>query len=175
MKKIIISSKNPVKIKATIDGFRKMFPEQDFEIEGISVSSDVSDQPMSDSETMLGAYNRATKASANQSDADFWVGIEGGIEDKNLEMESFAWVVIKSLNKVGKGRTGTFLLPEKVSELIRKGKELGEANDIVFGMTNSKQKGGAIGILTNNLIDRSQFYTEAVILALISFKNEDLY
>jgi len=62
MKKIIIASKNPVKINATLSGFQRMFPNEQFEIESVSVSSDVSDQPKSDSETFRGACNRANNA-----------------------------------------------------------------------------------------------------------------
>lgn len=176
MKKIVIASKNPVKINATLCGFQKMFPNEQFEIEGVSVPSGVSDQPKSDSETFSGAWNRADNACKEKSDADFCVGIEGGIEKKNSDMEAFAWVVIKSRNGgFGKGRTGTFFLPPQIAELIKQGKELGEADDIVFGRTNSKQENGAVGILTDNVVDRTKYYTEAIVLALIPFKNEKLY
>ncbi|MBQ0741266.1 DUF84 family protein, partial [Aquimarina celericrescens] len=37
------------------------------------------------------------------------------------------------------------------------------------------QKSGAVGILTGDIIDRTAYYTEAGILALIPFKNADLY
>lgn len=37
--KIVVASKNPVKINAAREGFKKMFPEVDFEVEGISVPS----------------------------------------------------------------------------------------------------------------------------------------
>ena len=53
--------------------------------------------------------------------------------------------------------------------------ELGEADDIVFGQSNSKQKSGAVGLLTGDIIDRKSLYEEAVVLALIPFKNEELY
>lgn len=176
MKKIIVASKNPVKINAVLIGFQKMFPNEQFEITGVSVLSDVSDQPKSDSETFLGAKNRADNACKQNPDADFCVGIEGGIEEKNSEMEVFAWVVIRVKdNGFGKGRTGTFFLPPKIAELIRQGKELGEADDIVFGRNNSKQKNGAVGILTDNIIDRTKYYTDTVVLALIPFKNKQLY
>lgn len=174
--KIVIASKNPVKINATLNGFQKMFPETHFEVEGVSVSSNVGEQPRSDMETFTGAINRAEGASKEITDADFWVGIEGGIEEKQSDMEAFAWVVIKSSNgKYGKGRTGTFFLPLKVGELIRQGKELGEADDIVFGRSNSKQENGAVGILTGNAVDRTEYYTEAVVFACIPFKNKELY
>jgi non-canonical (house-cleaning) NTP pyrophosphatase len=59
--------------------------------------------------------------------------------------------------------------------LIKEGKELGEADDIVFQKENSKQKTGAVGLLTGNVLDRTSYYKEAIILALIPFKNKDLY
>ncbi len=174
--KIVVASKNPVKINATLNGFKKMFPEMIFEVEGISVPSNVSEQPTSDAETFTGALHRVDNASKEITDADFWVGIEGGVEEKQSEMEAFAWIIVKSNNgKYGKGRTGTFFLPAKISELIKQGKELGEADDIVFGRTNSKQENGAVGILTGDVVDRTKYYTEAVIFACIPFKNKELY
>ena len=177
MKKVIIASKNPVKINATKIGFEKMFPNDNFEFEGISVSSNVSDQPTDEKETMLGASNRANNASVAVPDADYWIGIEGGIEKSNEEMCTFTWIVIKSngTDIVGKARTGTFFLPPKIVELIDSGKELGDAGNIVFGQTNLKQKGGAVGLLTDDVVDRTKFYSEAVVLALIPFKNPKFY
>jgi len=176
MKKLVVASKNPVKIAAVRDGFRKMFPEETFLLDGVSVTSGVRDQPMSDAETMEGAWNRAHRAADAAPDADFWIGIEGGVEDNAEELESFAWVMIKSCEgKIGKGRSSAFFLPQKVAELVRQGKELGEADDIVFARTNSKQENGAVGLLTHNAIDRTHYYTDAVILALIPFVNAALY
>jgi len=66
-------------------------------------------------------------------------------------------------------------LPAKVSHLIAGGMELGTANDIVFNVDNSKQKTGAVGLLTHSRIDRVELYKHAVTLALIPFVNPDLY
>src|SRR5687768_10746943 len=149
MKKIIVASTNPAKINAALDGFLRMFPEEEFDVQGVSVESGVSDQPMSDQETFQGALNRATNAKQAVADADFYVGLEGGIEAKGDDMEAFAWIVVISRDgKVGKGRTGVFFLPPQVAALIHEGKELGEADDIVFNKQNSKQANGAVGILT---------------------------
>lgn len=175
MKKVIIASKNPVKIQAVKEGFTKMFPSQAFEFIGVSVPSGVSDQPLSDPETFRGAKNRAENAFIKTPDADFYVGIEGGIEQTNHEMQAYAWVVIKAENAYGKSKTSTFFLPEKVVELVNSGLELGEADDLIFKRQNSKQKVGAVGILTGEVIVRSSYYSEAVILALIPFKNKGLY
>ena len=174
--KIIVASKNPVKINAALSGFQKMFVGHTFEIEGVSVASGVSDQPQTDAETLQGARTRVENACAQYPNADFWIGIEGGIEEHHHEMGAFAWIVIQSKDgQVGKGRTGVFFLPPQVAQLVREGKELGEADDIVFGRTNSKQENGAVGILTDNIIHREQYYATTVVLALIPFKNKELY
>ena len=173
--KVIIASLNPVKINAVKEGFGKMFPAQTFSFHGVNVTSNVSAQPMSDSETFEGASNRASNAMKVLPDADYWVGIEGGVEQKGSDMEAFAWIIIKSTHGDGMARTSTFFLPDRVVELINEGKELGDADDIVFGQSNSKQQNGAVGILTGNVVDRTSYYTQAVILALIKFKNSSLY
>ena len=175
MKKVIVASLNPVKIQAVENGFTKIFPEIEIECTGLSVPSNVSDQPMSDKETLLGAENRVLNAYQLSDSADYYVGIEGGIEQINNEMMAFAWIVISSHELTGKSKTSTFFLPPKISALIASGKELGEADDIVFGLQNSKQQNGAVGILTQNIMTRESYYTEAVVLALIPFMNAELY
>ncbi len=175
MKKIIIASHNPVKVQATLRGFQRRFPQEEFSIDRLSVPSGVSDQPSSDQETLAGAMNRATQASRLLPSADYWAGIEGGIQEWGEDMVAFAWVVVLSQALTGKGRTGTFFLPKEVRSLIRQGKELGEADDLVFQQVNSKQENGAVGLLTGDAIDRARLYEEAVILALIPFKNPGLY
>ena len=175
MKTICVASKNPVKIKAVKNAFTRMFPGQIFKLESVDVTSGVSDQPVSDEEVLIGAENRASNAREKASEADFWIGIEGGIEDTKLGMMTFAWIVILSESQTSRGRTGTFFLPEKVARLVRQGNELGEANDIVFNRSNSKQNDGAIGLLTGNVIDRTRLYEHGVIMALVKFKNLKLY
>lgn len=174
-RRIVVASKNPVKVNAALAGFGKSFPGQPFTAIGISAASGVSDQPSSDEETRQGATNRTSAARAQHPDADFWVGIEGGIETIAGQMVAFAWVVIHSAQQIGQSRSGAFLLPTRVQALIRAGKELGDANDIVFAKRNSKQQGGAIGLLTGDVIGRQQLYEHAVVLALVPFISAELF
>jgi len=175
MKKVIVGSTNPVKINSTKVAFETAFPEEEFDVEGVSVVSDVRDQPMSNDETLLGARNRANNAKAKHK-ADFWVGIEGGIEDHADDLEAFAWMVVLSADGIsGKARTSSFVLPHEVSILVRAGLELGQADDQVFNQIHSKQKNGAVGLLTNDIIDRTEYYKQAVILALVPFLKPELY
>jgi inosine/xanthosine triphosphatase len=175
MLKVIVGSTNPVKIKSTKSAFETAFPDEEFDVEGVSVVSDVRDQPLSSDETLLGAKNRATNAKEKYQ-ADYWVGIEGGIEDHEDELQAFAWMVILGADgTMGKARTSSFVLPHEVSLLVRSGLELGQADDQVFNQSHSKQKNGAVGLLTNDIIDRAEYYKQAVILALVPFLKPEFY
>ena len=175
MPKITVASQNPVKLKAAQAAFQQMFPAEEFAVAGVSMPSGVPDQPTSLRVTMAGAQNRAERARAAAPESDFWVGIEGGIEDSALGMTCFARVhVLGRDGLVGLGQTAVFYLPREVAELVRGGMELGHADDRVFGRDNSKQANGAIGLLTDDLVDREAYYTHAMIMALVPFKNRDL-
>ena len=175
MPHITVASLNPVKLNAALAAFRQMFPQQRFSVNGASVPSGVPDQPTSLSQTMEGARNRAENARAARPESDYWVGIEGGIEDSPLGMTCFARVHVLGRDEIaGLGQTAVFYLPREVAELVRGGLELGPADDKIFGRDNSKQANGAIGLLTDDLIDREAYYTHALIMALVPFKNRAL-
>lgn len=176
---IVVASQNPVKIRAAREGFSRMFPKSTYSVRGVNVASGVPEQPLSDDETLRGAMNRVQNAHTLEPEADYWVGIEGGVDATTTgfdsPMQSFAWVVVMGKGgRTGKARTATFYLPEETARLVRQGMELGHADDVVFGRTNSKQHNGAVGLLTGDVIDRSAYYLQAVILALIPFKNANL-
>lgn len=175
MVQIIVGSQNPVKVTAAANGFRQMFPGQMFTASGVSVASGVSSQPMNDAETRLGAYNRAKAAFCMHPDAAYTVGIEGGCAPlPSGQLSVFAWVVVLSQDKTqGISKTGVFTLPQAVAEKVRGGMELGHADDLIFGQQNSKQQGGSVGLLTDNVITRTTYYQHAIVLALIPFKNSE--
>lgn len=175
--RVIVASTNPVKIETALRAFQAVFPNASCECEGVSAESQVSNQPLSDKETLEGAQNRVAHARSQVPDADFYVGIEGGVEDFDNELHCFAWIVIESKEgKRGKGRSAAFIVPPEIRRLIiEEGKELGDADDIVFGGTNTKQKNGSIGLLTNDVITRTELYRHAAVSALIPFIHQHLY
>ncbi|MBL8146863.1 MAG: inosine/xanthosine triphosphatase [Anaerolineae bacterium] len=175
MTTIIVASANPVKIRAALGGFQRMWPEQTFVADGVSIPSGVSDQPMGDDETLRGAYQRAAGAREARPNASYWVGIEGGCAEGAGGMETFAWVVVLGHATSGHSRTGMFMLPDEVAELVRGGMELGHADDAVFGRSNSKQEDGSVGLMTGGVIDRAAYYEHAVVLALIPFRQPQLH
>lgn len=175
MKKIVVASLNPVKAEAVLNGFQRLFPEERFQIEAISVQSGVSDQPMSDHAAREGALNRAQNAREAVPSGAYWVGVEGGCDYLEGELVAFAWIVVQADEMQGRARTAIFRLPTDVQALVETGMELGDADDRVFGKKNSKQNSGAVGLLTQDVETRKSLYEQAVVLALIPFKNPTLY
>lgn len=175
MTEIIIASKNPVKKQAILSGFHEVFSRQEFTITPVDVPSGVSDQPVGDEETRLGAANRLSAARNLHPDADYWAAIEGGVADVEGQLSAFAWIAIANRQRTGWSRSASFFLPPGVADLVNQGVELGEADDRFFGRQNSKQMNGAVGILTADKVDRMELYRHAVLLALIPFINPDLF
>lgn len=173
--KIVVASANPVKMEAVRRGFARMFPNLAIHMRQVEVGSGVADQPMSEAETLRGALNRVKAAQTVLPDADYWASIEGGVHPFGERLLGVAWVIVMdAAGKIGQARTAGFIVPQEVATLIYAGKELGEADDIVFGRNNSKQDNGAVGILTGDVITRTTYYEHAVIIALMPFKNPAL-
>ena len=175
--KILVASQNPSKINAVTMAFQEVFPETSIQIEAVSVDSEVPDQPMGSNETLLGAQNRVNNARNAKDGFDFYIGLEGGIvQHKDGTLEAMAWMVVLDKNcKMGKARTAGFFLSPQTAKYIHEGYELGRADELVFGVENSKQKMGSSGLLTQNIITRQRFYRDAIILALIPFINPTLF
>ncbi len=169
-----VGSENPVKLDCVARAVAEFWPEAT--VSGIHTDSGVSHQPNSDHEMLTGALNRARQALEKIPAADFGVGIEGGTLDSEDGMWAYAWVVIVNREgETGKGQTGRFMLPEAVAGLVREGMELGAADDRIFGRDNSKQKEGAIGILSDGRITRTMLYQPAVTFALLRFIHPEYY
>ena len=171
--KVVVASKNPVKIAAAEAAFRIQYPDTAFEFETTTAESGVDDQPFSDDDTRAGAINRAPDACERCPDADFWMGVEGGVDTFNQQLMAFAWMaVVGPGGRTGTARTVALPLPPPVKTRVEEGLELGKANDEVFGTENSKHGSGAFGLLTGGRYTRESIYTETLVIALVPFTNE---
>jgi len=171
MKLVAVGSANPVKIAAVRSVLEPLAPDARFE--GVTVPSDVPDQPFGDDQTIQGARTRAERARA-AIDADLGVGIEGGCVETIDGMRTCAWAVV--VDRAGRHATGGSLampLPDSVARMIRDGAELGHAMDALVARSNTKHGAGAVGILTAGLIDRQKAYEILVTYALAPFLTPD--
>lgn len=172
--KVIVGSKNPVKVGAAEDGFRLYYPE--CVVVGLEVESGVAAQPMSEEETVRGARQRANMALKTDANADFGIGLEGGVCEVAGKMYECAWACVVDRNGI-EGLAGGlyFELPPMVAEKIRGGGELGPIMDELTGEVNVKQKLGAIGMLTKGKLDRKNAYVQIVVTAMIKFVSPEWF
>jgi inosine/xanthosine triphosphatase len=175
MPKVVVASKNKTKLNAVKQAFGLLFVTEEFQFEDMPVENGGGSQPASNKETYAGALNRVEEIS-KKVPADYWVGIESGIDERDGECALFSWIIVKSKDgRIGKAKTATFYLPDKIYAPMKGSKDLDNAADIVFEENQTGHKHGTVGILTDNLIDRTRYYVDPIILALIPFKNPDLY
>lgn len=175
--KILVGSKNPVKIDAVMEAFSSYFDK--VEVEGIEVESSVPDQPI-DEETFEGAEHRAKvlhklNEKANIG-ASFFVGIEGGAINIYAKWFAFGAVcIIDSKGNIGFGTSPMFELWHDAIEELLDGVELGDVMGQITGDYEVKRKGGAVGYLTGGVVERKDLYIQGLKLAIIPFLKEDLY
>jgi inosine/xanthosine triphosphatase len=174
MIKIVVGSKNPVKINAAKAAICDILSLAEVECIAIDAPSQVADQPMTVDETQLGAINRV-KYCQQHSHADFYVAIEGGVDQFEYGPATFAYVAIANQKKIIIGRSGNLPLPLVIYQALENGEELGDVMDRFFNTDNVKQKQGAIGLLTNGLATREGVYRQAILLAMAPFIHPDLY
>eukprot|EP00531_Pseudo-nitzschia_arenysensis_P008195 CAMPEP_0116147570 /NCGR_PEP_ID=MMETSP0329-20121206/17826_1 /TAXON_ID=697910 /ORGANISM="Pseudo-nitzschia arenysensis, Strain B593" /LENGTH=236 /DNA_ID=CAMNT_0003643509 /DNA_START=18 /DNA_END=728 /DNA_ORIENTATION=+ len=133
------------------------------------------------------------------------VGLEGGLEWSSLVLDPngeqtlwcMAWMALYGKRNalladalassetgsweadekpiISLAKTGSFLLPPAMGDLIKQGMELGDADDQISGRTKSKHGSGTVGYLTAGMIGRSAYYVHALILALVPWIRPDMY
>jgi len=175
---VLVGSKNPVKINCTKVSFLKYY--ENVTVEGVEVESGVPDQPV-DEETFLGAHNRAKHLfdinTKNSLGGDYFVGLEGGVTKQfNKWFELGCFCIINKDGKEAFGSSPMFELPESfIKRIIEDKVELGTVIDEFTGQKNLKQQGGAIAILSKNVMGRQELYESGLICTIIPFLNDELY
>lgn len=163
--KVALGSQNPVKIAATLAVLRRVYGDA-VEVEAVAVESGVSYQPWGNEETLRGALNRA-QAAQRISSTTLGIGFEGGLLEVEGHVFTCAWCAsVRDDGVVGLAGGESVLLPPSVAAAVRAGAELGPAMDALTGLHNTKQKSGAIGILTGGLLDRQTAYEHLLTMAL---------
>lgn len=171
--KILIGTKNPGKVEGATKAFQNYF--DNFEIDGIPVSSDVSEEPVNN-EIYEGAKNRVNNliqyAKDNGIDAEYFLGIESGITNLLGRWIIISIAIIKDKNGYESwGTSPAFPVPDKyVDEIIST--DLGKVMDKIFGQNDLRSGNGGVSFVTNGIINRIDLTKEAFVMALSQHINE---
>ena len=152
--RIAIGSKNPAKVNAVKDAFR----DYNVDIIAVDAASGVSEQPMTDEETIKGAINRALEA-AEKAGASIGIGLEGGVQQTAQGLLLCNWGALTATGFEPIIAGGARLqLPEEVAEKVLAGNELGPVMDEYANKQNVRKNEGAVGIFTNGQVNRSEMF-----------------
>ncbi len=173
--KLNVGSKNPAKVNAVKSAFSKVFGSAS--VAGFAVDSGVSPQPKSTEEIVKGAENRA-KAAFEKGHCDFGVGVEAGI----TEFPGRTGYIDNCITAVFDGKeffyggSPLFEYPKFIIERIFNEKmEIGDIMDEHLNRKNIKHAEGAIGWLSNGLMNRSNYIELSALMAAITLKNREMY
>lgn len=171
---VAVGSTNPTKITPVKTIFSKHFKH--VVVKGVAARSGVAEQPMSDEEMYKGAVNRARQALANVKGAKYGVGIEGGVHKY-----SYGWfersiiVIVDAKGGIGIGSSGGLHLPKRIVHDLKRGKNLEQSVDRLFGTKKIGSGIGMFGMMTNKVVTRASGVAHGVAFALARFLHEDLY
>lgn len=168
-----VGSTNPAKLEAVHRALARLAPG--CSVEGVEVASGVRAQPFGDDETRRGASVRASNA-LTASGADVAFGLEGGVIFEGDEPWLVSWVaVVDRDGRSGEASGLRMPLPQSAAARLRSGAELGDVIDALFDVHLSKQQAGAIGLLTEGFVSRTDAFADLVAMACAPLLRPDLY
>ena len=164
--RVNIGSVNPVKIDAVKRVFIRVFPESEIIYSSGVVETGVPEQPFN-ADVTRGAV---TRAKAALGDADFGVGIEAGLiwqEQLQMYFDVQFCAVIDSGGRITAGHGSGFTYPARVITDVLAGMTVSQAMMELTGIKNIGHHMGAVGYLSNGLLNRTILTEQAVLMALI--------
>ena len=140
--------------------------------------------PLTDWQLMEGARDRALAVrdslQSKRMDADIYVGLEGGFHSISVNHE-WHWF-LRGWAYATDGTTGAFGATPSISvpggivkSVVEGNQELGIVIDQVAGMRDVRSRQGAWGILSRDLVTRSDSFELALIAAMAPFYNPKFY
>ena len=182
-----VGSVNEPKLVAVRSAISAYAP--DAKVEGVAVSSGVSEQPVGFEEIIRGARNRAAGAMSG-SPCDLGVGIEdglvpiptGGAEGEAAHL-NIGCTAITDGERTSIGFSSAFGYPFECSILAVRDREpigagfdrLWEAHRGESAAKPSALSTGNIGRLSNGVLPRAEYARHGVLCALVAFLQPDLY
>jgi inosine/xanthosine triphosphatase len=168
-----VGSTNPAKLEAVHRALARLAPG--CAVESVNVASGVGAQPIGDEETRRGAMSRARLALGN-ADVELGIGLEGGVIFEDAVPWLVSWVAaIDREGRTGEASGLRMRLPAAAAARLRAGDELGDVIDDLFSVHASKQQTGAIGLLTEGFVSRTDAFADLVAMACAPLIRPDLY
>lgn len=142
----------------------------------ISAESRVSAQPSTEEETIQGAINRVNQVLLATPEVELAVAFEGGIERTRWGLFLLEWCVVGDRSGIrGFGGGPKLQLPDEVVRAHGQGATMGEIFDRLMRRRGTGAREGAFGILTGQMVTRSDVDEQALLLALARYLEPHFY
>lgn len=167
--KIVLTSKSKIKLLVVEEALRNLFVNQDFNIVQFDIE-DKGSEPVGEENLILQLQSSIKKAKELETDAVFYVAMEGGVKIVDEEMEEIAFVIVAdSLGKQARSQAVSFPIPNEVAMKVKVGISFADAVNEVYATNDIKNNQGFVGLLTDNLIDKRSLYLQPTIIAFSKF------
>lgn len=156
IKEIAVGSNNPVKIQA----IKNALNGENIKVVPCAALSKVRAQPLSNEETQQGAINRA-KDCLEKTNSEVAIGLEAGVVFIENQVYLCHWGAIADRNHNVYFTNGPLiLLPSGYLKALEEGKNLEDIMHYSTGIESLGTKEGAIGVFTQNRLNREQVLTQ---------------
>ncbi|MEW6338850.1 MAG: inosine/xanthosine triphosphatase [Acidobacteriota bacterium] len=150
------------------------WPGAQVEVVGVQVPSGEADTPVGDEAMLAGARRRARSALDAVEGAGLGIGLEGGVAVVDGVPRAVVlrnWAVAWDGAREGVGAGPAVQLPEALAGAVLGGEDLAAAIDGFARQNDVRSRQGAFGVLTRDLVTRSDAFALAVIAALAPWYN----
>ncbi|MCX6806831.1 MAG: inosine/xanthosine triphosphatase [Candidatus Berkelbacteria bacterium] len=175
---INIGTSNKIKVQALEEVVKDYPIFKNAEVNALSVSSGVGEQPRSLEQTIKGAINRAKEAYRN---CNYSFGLESGLMDVPYTKTGYMNICVCAIfngKNIYLGTGPGFEYPTLVTKYVfEKGMEIDKAF-LEAKITSDPKIGkshGAIGLLTKDRVIRTDLVKMSVKMAIIQLENPNLY
>ena len=176
-----IGTVNPIKVQAVEEVIKDYARFERVSIQSYSVSSEISEQPLSLEEIISGAKNRAKNAYQLCEGCDYSFGIESGLFEAVGTQTGYLEACICCIYDGENHHTGLscgFEVPPQILGcVLDKNMDLSQAC-YHSGVTANAKLGsaeGLIGILTKGRVNRKEYTKQCIKMAMVQIEHADWY
>jgi inosine/xanthosine triphosphatase len=188
MMKIALGSDRAAKVEAVRASLARIAARfeswREVEIIARAVETDAPAMPLTDEQLMRGARARAWAVrellTREGTSAQLYVGLEGGFHSVSIDdyWTTFlrGWAYATDGERGSFGASPSIIVPDSIARRVIDGQmELGPVMDEVAGERDVRSRQGAWGVLSRDLLTRSESFETALIAAFAPFYNAKLY
>lgn len=166
-KHILLLNPSPLKEKIVLEAFSKVFPGYLNKIDSYNLELKNFNHIVPKESALKALREFSLQARKNEPKYDYYLSMVGRFDDHENYMEESALVLVQNKQGIeGYSQAASFLVPDKVTSLLRQGVSFSKAVEQVFDLENVKEGTGFVGYLTEDIVTKGEQYFQPLVIAL---------